>query len=374
MRIAVLSNTTWYLYNFRLNLMLALQKAGYQVFAVGPEDDYVQKIKQYGIPHLPFNVSGDSTNIFGEAKTVFKLYRTIKHQKIDVVLSNTPKGNIYATLATLPLKSLVLPNVSGLGRSFIKKNLLTFLVKILYRFTFSFNQYVFFQNEDDKQLFLQTKLVSPKQPILLPGSGVDLKRFQPQKGVLKNNVFTFILAARILWDKGIGEYVEAAKQLKQKKPNARFMLLGQLDVANPATVPRETVMAWEKAGLIEYLGKTDNIIPYFAQADCVVLPSYREGTPRSLLEAAAMGKPIITTDAVGCRNTIDDNISGFLCKLKDAGDLADKMCRMMHLNQHEISQMGNAGRAKMEREFDERMVIQRYLSVIQNLTSGKKTP
>lgn len=368
MKIAVLSNTSWYLYNFRLNLMLALKSAGHQVFAIGPEDDYVEKIKQAGIQHLAFNVSGDGTNPFAELKTLVRLHTSLKQHNIELIFSNTPKGNIYSNLAALPLRIPVIPNVSGLGRTFIRPNLITVLVKLLYRFSFRANRRIFFQNNDDKSLFEKLSLIKPEQAILLSGSGVDLQRFTPQSSSSnKSEKFTFILIARLLWDKGIAEYVAAATIIHQKHSNCRFLLLGQLDVANPAAISQEQVHAWQKAGVIEYLGKTDNVIPFLADSDCVVLPSYREGTPRSLLEAAAMAKPIVTTDTVGCRNTVDDEMTGFLCEVKNAEDLADKMLAILKLPTHQRLKMGQAGRVKMEQEFDEQLVINKYFTVIDEL-------
>lgn len=373
MRIAVLSNTTWYLHNFRFNLMHALQKSGHEVFAVGSEDEYVEKLRKVGIPHLPFNVSGDGINALEELRTIFRLRKVLKQENIDLVLSHTPKGNIYAGLAARSLGIPVLPNVSGLGHTFIKSGLMAVLLKYLYRLTFSFSQHVFFQNTDDRDLFLKYRLVKPEQPILLPGSGVDLKRFVPsvREQPVSSGSTTFILLARLLWDKGIGEYVESARLIHKHFPGARFLLLGQIDAANPTAIPKQTIMNWQQEGIIEYLGKTDDVVPYITCADCVVLPSYyREGTPRALLEAAAMAKPVITTDAVGCRDVVDDQVSGFLCKLRDPEDLADKMLQFIQMKHAVRLEMGKAGRQKMVKEFDESIVINRYLDCIRDLEKG----
>ena len=369
MRIAVLSNTTWYLHNFRLNLMHALQKSGYEVFAVGPEDEYVEKLRKAGIPHLPFNVSGDGTNPLKELRTTLQLREVLKQENIDLVLSHTPKGNIYAGLAARSLGIPVLPNVSGLGHTFVRSGAASWFIKQLYRITFSFSQHIFFQNTDDRDLFLKYKLVKSGQPVLLPGSGVDLKRFipSPQETLPSKNI-TFILMARLLWDKGIGEYVNAARFIRKNFPNTQFLLLGQMDAANPTAIPRQTIMNWQQEGVIEYLGKTDDVVPYITRSDCVVLPSYyREGTPRSLLEAAAMAKPVITTDSIGCRNVVDDQVNGFLCKVKNPEDLADKMLRLIQMKQEDRLAMGKAGRQKMAKEFDEAIVINKYLDCIDNL-------
>ena len=169
----------------------------------------------------------------------------------------------------------------------------------------------------------------------------------------------------MLWDKGVGEFVEAARLLKQRGVDAEFCLLGFLDVQNPAAISRKQMNDWLEQGAIRYLGVSDIVREKIAQADCVVLPSYREGTPRTLLEAAAMARPIVTTDAVGCREVVDDGINGYLCNLRDASDLADKMMRIVSMTPVEREAMGLRGREKVEREFDEQIVIDKYLQAIE---------
>jgi len=173
----------------------------------------------------------------------------------------------------------------------------------------------------------------------------------------------------MVWDKGIGEYVEAARRLREHFPYAEFFLLGFLDVQNPTAISRAQMDLWVAEGVVNYLGETDDVRPHLAAADCIVLPSYREGTPRTLLEAAAMARPIVTTDAVGCREVLDDGRNGFLCKPRDAGDLAAKMELMLLLTDEQRREMGLRGREKMEREFDEQIVIRKYLDTIAEIIS-----
>jgi glycosyltransferase involved in cell wall biosynthesis len=179
--------------------------------------------------------------------------------------------------------------------------------------------------------------------------------------------FVFLLAARLLWDKGVGEFVEAARLVTSEFPNTEFRLMGFLDVRNPSAISREQVQQWVAEGIVSYLGATDDMASAYAEADCIVLPSYREGVPRTLLEAASMGLPVITTDAVGCRDAVEDGITGFLCQPRDAQDLADKMRQMLRLSADARSAMGYAGREKMLREFDERIVISNYLEAIRKI-------
>ena len=380
MRIAVVANTSWYLYNFRLTLMVALSRAGHEVVAVGPPDVYVEKLTAGGIRHRSIHLVGGSINPFRELRTVWDLHRIFSDEAIDVVITYTPKGNIYSAIVAAMTGLPTVPNVSGLGRVFIHQTLLTSLVKKLYQFSFGRAARVFFQNMDDLELFVRLGLVDSGRAVRIPGSGVDLARFSPAgdlygvsstevpgvtaRSAASRDKFVFLLVARLLWDKGIGEYVEAARRIRRAHPEAEFRLLGFAGVQNPSAIPLCQVEEWVAEGLVSYLGSTDDVIPYLREADCVVLPSYREGVPRTLLEAAAMAKPLITTDAPGCRDAVDNGLTGFLCRLRDAEDLADKMMTMIEMDRHSVAAMGRLGREKMIREFDEEIVIARYLEVI----------
>ncbi len=369
MRIAVVSNTAWYLFNFRLNLMQALQTAGHTVVAAAPVDVYAERIRAAGFVFEDIPISGGGTNPLTEIKSVFALWRMLRRQRIDLVLSYTPKGNLYSALACIALGVPFVPNVSGLGRAFIRKSLVTQVAKTLYRLTFGRARRVFFQNLDDMAVFVNSGLVRPEQAERLPGSGVDLTRFVPTPSAARPaEVPVFLLVARMLWDKGVGEYVEAARSVRALHPGARFQLLGFLDVANPSAIPRTQMEAWVAEGVVEYLGPTDDVRPFLEQADCVVLPSYREGVPRTLLEAAATARPVITTDVPGCRDTVLDGKTGFLCRPADAPDLADKLLRFIALTPEERQAMGLRGRAFVEQNFDERLVIGRYLAVVGDLS------
>ena len=368
MRIAVVSNTCWYLFNFRLNLMLALQASGHTVIAVAPNDAYAQRIRDAGIAFEAVPISGGSTQPLRELQSVQRLGAVFRRQQVGLVLSYTPKGNLYSALACIALRIVFVPNVSGLGRAFIRKSLVTQVAKALYRLTFSRAHRVFFQNLDDMAVFVTSGLVQKANAERLPGSGVDLTRFVPMPLVAKPNDQTvFLLVARMLWDKGVGEYVQAARTVRAVHPGARFQLLGFLDVANPSAVPRADIEVWVAEGVVDYLGPTDDVRPCLEQADCVVLPSYREGVPRTLLEAAAMARPIITTDAPGCRDTVIDSKTGFLCRAADASDLAEKILRFIAMTPDARLAMGQNGRTFVEKNFDERLVIQSYLKLANEL-------
>lgn len=371
LRIAVVANTAWYLFNFRLNLMRALAAAGHDVIAIAPRDDYAERLTRDGIAYVPVAITGAGTNPWHELGSVLRLGRALRECRIDLVLSYTPKGNLYAALACIASRRRFVPNVSGLGRAFIKPSALTLLVIALYRATFRRAVRVYFQNQDDLDIFVRRGMVPAPLAERLPGSGVDLSRFPAQPPAEHEpEEPVFLLTARMLWDKGIGEFVAAARTVCQRYPRARFLLLGPAGVANPAAIAPDQLRAWSAEGVVEVLGGTDDVRPWLAQADCVVLPSYREGVPRTLLEAAASARPVITTDAPGCKDTVVDGVTGWLCKPADAADLAERMMRFVALPRSERLAMGAAGRRFVEQHFDEALVIDRYLMIARELSAA----
>lgn len=380
MRIAIVSNTSWYLWNFRKSLIDALREAGHEVLAVAPEDAFSQKLIGAGIEFAHLPLVGDSTNPLRELASVFQLQRIFVRHRIDAVFSYTPKGNLYAGLACMRTGATFVPNVSGLGSAFIKQSLVTKVACSLYRTTFARAHRVMFQNHDDLAYFTTRKLTPVERSERLPGSGVDLSRFSADIEGMDEvcarpaDAPVFLMVARIMWDKGVGEYVEAASRVRRHYPKARFRLLGGLSVDNPTNVPREFLDEWQADGRIEYLGSTEDVRPYLAGADCVVLPSYREGVPRTLLEAAAMSRPVITSDAVGCRDAVIDGQTGLKCRVRDAADLTDKMMQFLALPKAEREKLGRNGRAFVEREFDERFVIDRYLHMATEISGVRGIP
>lgn len=366
-RVMMSINTAWNLVNFRGGLIRALVAAGYEVVCVAPHDRHAGRLVSLGARFVPLAMDNRGTHPGRDAGLFWRFRQLLKRERPVVYLGYTVKPNVYGSLAAHSLGIPVINNVSGLGAVFIQDSWVTRVVKGLYRMAFARSHRVFFQNQDDQALFVGSGLVRPEVTDCLPGSGVDLDRFayQVQAGGIRP--FRFLLIARMLWDKGVGEYVEAARLLRHRYPDTEFQLVGFLDVQNPAAISREQVDEWVTEGVVKYLGEADDVRPCIAAADCVVLPSYREGTPRTLLEAAAMGRPIVTTDAVGCREVVDEGINGFLCRVRDAGDLAEKLEQMMALTPEQRADMGRRGRAKVERLFDEKIVINRYLEVIREI-------
>ena len=236
------------------------------------------------------------------------------------------------------------------------------MAKLLYRVGLRRAHTVFFQNQEDRDLFVEAGLANRQRALLLPGSGIDLSQFPvaPAPSAPEDHV-VFLLVARLVRDKGVYEFVEAARRLKTIEPRARCRIVGFLDVANRTAISRSEMEAWIAEGAVDYLGQTDDVRPHIAAANCVVLPSYREGTSRVLLEGAAMARPLIASDVAGCRELIDDGVTGLLCPVRDATALAAAMVQLVALDRDAREAMGRAGRAKVAREFDEALVIARYL-------------
>lgn len=371
-RIALVANTAWYVFNFRSALIQSLLQEGYEIDVIAPYDSYAEKFKEWGIQYFPIKMNNKGTNPIEDLSLTQRFYRYFKRERPDAILAYTIKPNIYASIAARMFKIPVINNISGLGTLFIEQNLITKLATAMYKFALRRSATVFFQNDDDLAAFLNAKLANPSVVERIPGSGVDTERFQPSETRRTSSEFVFLLLARMLWQKGVGEYIKAARDLKSRYPKIRFQLLGFLDVANRSAISSAQMKEWTEEGVVEYLGVRDDVVEPLRAADCVVLPSYyREGVPRSLLEAASVGKPIITTRTIGCQDVVDDGANGFLCEPRDAEDLANKMEQMISLSENERLEMGGRGREKMIREFDERIVIDRYLAAVRAIMMSK---
>jgi glycosyltransferase involved in cell wall biosynthesis len=369
-KIILVSRCAWTLYNFRSGLMRALKHKGATVIGGGSGGDgFEPQIEALGVPFTPLPVAKKAINPPADVHLLYTLYRWYRRERPQVVHHFTIKPVIYGSLAArLAGVPRVVNTVTGLGFVFTEERMawLRRPVEWQYRLALACAHFTFFQNPDDLEFFRVHRLVKARNSGLLPGSGVDCQLFTP--GALTNpppkERLTFLMVARLLREKGVYEFVEAARRVKSDFPETQFQLLGKRDERNPTVVSRVDLNRWQAEGIVTWMGQVADVRPIVAKADVVVLPSYREGTPRSLLEAAAMGKPLITTDTVGCREVVDDGVNGVLVPVKDSEVLAQAM---VHLIDHpEVREcMGNAGREKMEREFDERMVIEKTLRVYQ---------
>ena len=356
--IAIVINTSWNVYNFRLNLLRFLQKKGYKIVVIAPRDDYSERLRQEGFFFEDLKLNNDSTNTIRELALFFDLLRIYRKVDPDVILHYTIKPNIYGTLAASFLRKPAINNVSGLGTVFLSNNLSAWIARGLLWLTQRQAKKVFFQNYDDMHIFLKYWFLSRSRAERIPGSGIDTEYFKPLS--YRSGQITFLFIGRLLKDKGIDEYIEAVRIVKSRYPYVKFQIVGTLYKNNPTATTQKELTGWIREGLIEYLGHTDEIRTPISQASCIVLPSYREGLSRALLEAASMARPIVTTDVPGCRDVVDDGMNGFLCQVKNAEDLAEKLVKIIKLDNDRRQKMGDAGRQKVLSEFSEKIIFEKY--------------
>ena len=368
--ILIVANSSWNVVNFRMGLIRALQAEEFQVVAAAPLDIDPANIKALGCEVFEVKVRAQSLNPLRDLGFVLQLFLILRQTGAQTCLFFTAKPNIFGGFCASLLDLHYINNISGLGSVFIENGFLSKVMILLYKLALKKSSCVFFQNRDDRDLFLQKNIVKSEKTKLLPGSGVNLQKFQPVLKIKKidQEPFTFILISRLIKDKGVIEYIEAAKLVSKLHPDIQFKILGFLGVQNPTAISQEQMNEWLRLPFVHYLGSVDDVRPFIQDSDCVVLASYREGTPKVLLEAAAMGKPIITTNVPGCKEVVEDQLTGFLCDVRSAKDLAQKMCQMIELSFEERDRMGKLARLKMEKQFSEQFVIDRYLKVIRGLS------
>lgn len=378
-KIILFANTDWYLFNFRLSLAMALQAQGHEVLLISPPGEYGARLQALGFRWDALPMDRVSLNPLQELRLLAHLFQLYQREQPALVHHFTIKCVVYGSIAALLARVPARVNaVAGMGYVFtneaLKARLLRPVVRGLMRRVLNGGgARLILQNNDDMAAFAKAGLARPELTRLVMGSGVDLARFTPRSlSVQAQHVgqnarpTRVVLAARLLWDKGIAEYVEAARQLKAKGLPVRFLLAGAPDPGNPAAIPQTTLDGWQAEGLIELLGQVSDMAALFATVDMAVLPSYREGLPKSLIEAAACALPLVTTDAPGCREVVKHEVDGLLVPVKDAAALA-KAIERLHLNPAWAHQLGLAARARVLREFDEKIVISKTLAVYEEL-------
>lgn len=366
-KILLSANNAFVIYNFRYGLMKELEKKGYEIITLAGDDGTSQNIINEGWKYIELTIDRRGKNIINDLKLCYSYYKVYKKEKPNYILQFTIKPNIYGTLAAKILGIPMINNVTGLGDVFSKENLTSKIVKFLYKVAFKFPKKVFFQNDDDLEVFLANNLVDKKICGRLPGSGVNIEKFRPLKKETSSEKFKFLFLGRISETKGVRLINEAAKILKNKYPNVEFQLLGKVYTEESSHISKDELKKWEKDSNIKYLGTSKDVRKEIKECDCILFPSYyREGVPRSLIEAASMAKPIITTDNVGCRDIVNDKYNGLLAKPKDLASLIEKIEEVLTMNKVELNQLGINGRLKAEKEFDEKIVIQRYLEAVEN--------
>ena len=367
-------NSAWNIWNFRRAVVQALIEDGHAVTVCAPFDESVPALRGLGCTFMPIEMSPKGLNPLEGVRLKSQFKALFIAEKPDVVFSYTIKNNIFGALAARAVGVPFIPNVTGLGTAFLSGGLIQTVAEALYRPAFRDLPVVFFQNEDDRALFIERDLIQAHQAQLLPGSGINLQYFLPAPPPASRGAPVFLMIARLLRDKGVFEFVDAARQVRAQRPDVRFQLLGASGSNNRTAVDAMAVQAWVDEGVVEYLGETDDVRRFIAEASCVVLPSYREGAPRTLIEAAAMARPVITTDVPGCRSVVRDGETGFLCAVKDPQSLAVACLKVVSLSAEARREMGQRGRWLMEREYDQSIVVGKYRAAIAQVLGARVTP
>lgn len=386
MRVLLFANTEWYLFNFRRSLAQMLRDQGHEVILCAPPGPYIRKLEELGFRCYAAPMGRRSLNPLRELRLVFWLFGLLQRERIEVVHGFTIKCVVYASLAGrlvslrggLPVR---INSVTGMGYVFSSEELpariLRPIVKSLFRFSLSgAGAHIILQNRDDLAFFIDTIGLAPERSSLIAGSGVDLQRFQPltptEITARNGSRVRVLLAARLLWDKGIAEFIEAARLLRAAGKDFELLLAGTPDPGNPSAVPEANVREWVREGLVDWLGHIEDMPKLFRTIDVVVLPSYREGLPKTLIEAAACGLPLITTDVPGCREVIDDGVEGLLIPVRDGAALAaaiTRLCEDAGLRRRQ----GEAARRRAVAEFDDRSVNERTIEVYRRTIRSNRT-
>ncbi|WP_417539714.1 glycosyltransferase family 4 protein [Marinobacter sp.] len=336
------------------------------MICLSPADGFSQRlVDEFGAEHIALPLDGKSTGAVQELVSLRYIWKVMRQSKPDFVFNFTVKMNIYCGLVCALQEIPFANNISGLGTAFIHDSWLFRRVRQVYGLVNQRARHLFFQNDEDLSVFRDKAMLGATPYTLLPGSGVNLQRFQvsplPQSGAI-----TFIMIARLLGDKGVREYAEACGQLKAQGLEVRCLLVGPVGVSNRTAITKEEVDGWVARGWLEYLGETDDVRPLIEQAHVLVLPSYREGMPRTVLEAAAMGRPAIVSNVPGCRHAIEPDVTGWFCEVRSVKSLAQQMIRVYGLSPLQRQKAGDAARLRMEAYFGEDRVVQAYLDCLPN--------
>lgn len=372
MKFVLFANTDWYLWNFRRSLALALRDAGHDVLLLSPDGPYGARFRSLGLRWQSVPMDRSSLNPLREAMLMLRLVRMLRRERPDIVHGFTIKSAVYGSLASrIAGVSGRVNAVAGMGYVFTsdstRARMLRPFVRMLLRLALGgCKARLILQNPDDVALFKRARLVEPANVRLIPGSGVDTTRFVPNDGRVARDRVRVLLPARLLWDKGLAEYAEAARLLRARGVPVDMLLAGEPDLGNPAALPLARVHAWADQGLLQWLGHVDDMPELLRSVDVVVLPSYREGLPKVLIEAAASGCTLVTTDVPGCREVVEHEVDGLRVQVKDGVALADAIERLAKDADLRMI-LARAARAKAIAQFDDRVVIAKTFAVYREL-------
>ena len=369
MKILFVANYMWDIYIFRGGLLKALVADGHEVVAAAPDNGRIDMEKAIpGLKSVSITLNKRGINPMEDMKLTYDLYKLYKKENPDIIFHYTIKPNIYGTIATRMAKKKSVAILTGLGYSFVKGGLISKVAIALYRFSLKFSKEIWVLNSDDKETLIENKIGSREKVFILPGEGTDCERFKPLPMERKDERTIFLMVARAFFDKGFREYEEAARMLRKKyEDKVEFQFLGALGGEAVSGITEEYMNKLQEEKVINYLGTVDHPENVIKEIDCLVLPSYREGISKVLMEGAAMERPIIATNVTGCKEIVDDGENGYLVNVRDSRDLAEKMEKFIHLSKEEREGMGKKGREKILKEFDEKIIIDIYRDKISKL-------
>ena len=359
-KILLVGNTMWSMFRFRENIISYLLDHGYYVYVIAAKDKFEDRLKRLGCEVISVKIDRQGLNPFLDVFTLVQLWRVYKKIQPDLIFHYTIKPNIYGSFISCCLSIPSICIVTGSGSSFLKNRLISCLVTIMYRIAFLRAKKVWFLNEEDQNVFLARSLIKKDKTDILPGEGIDLNDYK----ILKKsheNLFDFLFVGRLISEKGIYEYIEAAKQIKKKYPSTSFGILGGIDLQVRRNIEEINLMKKINDIKITYLGEHDTVKKFMEQSTCIVLPSYyKEGLPRVLLEASAMRRPMITTNQPGCRDLVKDGKNGYLCEPRNITSLVEQMEKMLKLSSLQINKMGKWARDHVKKKFSNEIIFAKY--------------
>lgn len=374
-KIIIVDNSAWSIFNFHLSVIKKLTAVGYHVTIAAPVDEYISKInKSYYKKYVPLkHLNPQGQSLLSELLLVKELYLLYKEEKPDLIIHYTIKPNIFGNIAARLAGKRTISVITGLGYTFLNDGLINRIIRKIYRWALKNTEKLIVLNQDDFKVFTQNNSFPSEKTLIFPGTGINTNFFRPLPNPRKDDKFVFLFIGRLLYDKGVRELIEASKRVRQICKKSEIWVVGDLNPGNPSAVSKKEFLKWTESKIIRYFGTTKEIRKFIKYADAIVLPSYREGVPRSVMEGMAMEKPIITTDVAGCRDTVKENINGFIVPPKDSSALAEAMIKLYNLSQDELLEMGRESRQFVLERFDEKIIVSSYLRLLKKLFASPKT-